>query len=421
MARVVVIGGGVAGCSAAITAAQTGVETLLLERMDTLSGMGLWTGQLLSWIARQETKLMGGGAGQVISLMESLALHYKDEMGVPDGHLTFDVAFLDAGMKRLVERAGVKLLLRSRAVDVERRGNRIEAVVLADGTRVAGDAFVDATGNVGGMDICEQYGQGCVLCIMKCPIFGDRVAISEAGGIPAIQGTELRPYLSCYLIYTPSFSPEVRHRIEHSPNGYYYHPIPEELQRYDFTHEWRRPEQPVTTVLKASHLQIAHINWSKTWLNVPLKFLRSVPGFENVWVLNPGVIAGQAVQRTYPAPHDLALQVTGLENLFAAGLRSGRFSAFVEVMYTGDLAGYNAARRALNTNSLLEIPTTTTMGYFLKEVGRDRTICDYPDGAVNDPRFDPYRERGLDTTDPARIRRRMDEAGLLGIYQKPLT
>ncbi len=65
MDSIVVIGGGWAGCSAAITARQLGVGVVLLERTDMLLGCGLAGGIMRNngrWTATEEAIAMGGGA-----------------------------------------------------------------------------------------------------------------------------------------------------------------------------------------------------------------------------------------------------------------------------------------------------------------------------------------------------------------------
>ena len=61
MSKVVVIGGGFAGCAAAAAAAKIGARVTLLERMDVLGGCGLVAGRmgLRSTPYREERKLMG--------------------------------------------------------------------------------------------------------------------------------------------------------------------------------------------------------------------------------------------------------------------------------------------------------------------------------------------------------------------------
>ncbi|HHX86697.1 MAG TPA: FAD-dependent oxidoreductase, partial [Firmicutes bacterium] len=64
MSRLIVIGGGWAGCSAALAAAKKGLAVTLIERTDRLLGSGLVGGIMRNngrFTAAEELKLMGAG------------------------------------------------------------------------------------------------------------------------------------------------------------------------------------------------------------------------------------------------------------------------------------------------------------------------------------------------------------------------
>ncbi|MBI2303552.1 MAG: FAD-dependent oxidoreductase [Chloroflexi bacterium] len=417
MARVIVVGGGFGGCAAALTAAKAGVEVTLIEKMNRLSGLAPWTGHLSGWIARQEALLMDGGAGEIIQMLESLALHRWPELGVPSGSVCFDVTKVPEGCRKLLTESGVQILLQKRVVSVTVKERKVVSVVLQDGSQVYGDAFVDATGQMSGVEECERLGQGCVLCMLMCPLFGDRVSITEAAEAPD-EKKERPSYMSCVLIATESLSPELRERIETSPSGYTYIDVPDHLQQYDFTEEWRYPSRPVTRKLGAKPIQIIHMPFAKTWLNVPTKFIRQIQGFENAWIVNPLVGGGgQPLRMGAVAPRDNTLRVSGLENLFAAGLKTGDIQGFVEVLFTGDLAGYNATRQALKM-SPMELPSSTLTGFFINEAKNGMTPSDWPSDRKIDQR---YYEKGLVTTDMWKIKARLGDGGMIGLYSKPLS
>ncbi|MBI2303556.1 MAG: FAD-dependent oxidoreductase [Chloroflexi bacterium] len=416
MRQVVVVGGGFAGCAAALTARQAGMEVVLIEKMDQLSGLGPWTGQLLTWIARQEVLLTGGGGAQILNLLDSLAIHRYYEMGVPGGSIVFDVTRLAEGMRHLLEEAGVKVRLRSRAIDVETRDRRVETIVLEDGSRIEGDAFVDATGQISTIEECEQYGQGCVLCMVQCPIFGSRISITAKAGV-ADEKRGSPSYMSCSLIAMESFSPDLRKKIEAEESGYFYLPVPQEFQDIDFTGQWPHPERPVTRHL-GKVIQIIHIPFAKTYANIPLNYLRRLPGFENAWLVNPlAGGTGQPLRMGAVAPRENSLRVKGFENLFVAGLKTGHIAGFVEVMFTADLAGYNATRVALGKEPIVLSPKTL-IGFFIAEIRDGMTPSDWPRDRKIDPK---YHEQGLVSTDLNTIKERIKEAGMMGIYQKPLS
>ena len=64
----------------------------------------------------------------------------------------------------------------------------IEKIVLASGEEIEGDVFVETTGSTGPMGNCLTYGNGCCMCILRCPAFGPRVSISAKAGGSDIMG-----------------------------------------------------------------------------------------------------------------------------------------------------------------------------------------------------------------------------------------
>ncbi len=76
MAKVVIIGGGWAGCAAAITARKAGAEVVILERTDLLLGLGNVGGIMRNngrFTAAEE--LIALGAGELIGITDKAARH----------------------------------------------------------------------------------------------------------------------------------------------------------------------------------------------------------------------------------------------------------------------------------------------------------------------------------------------------------
>lgn len=72
MARIAVVGGGFAGCGAAAAAARAGVEVTLIERSDSLGGLGQAGGS--SRMAGQYTaheEAIAMGAGDIVKSMDA--------------------------------------------------------------------------------------------------------------------------------------------------------------------------------------------------------------------------------------------------------------------------------------------------------------------------------------------------------------
>ena len=53
---------------------------------------------------------------------------------------------------------------------------------------IEGDVFVETTGSTGPMGNCLTYGNGCCMCVLRCPAFGPRVSISARAGGSDIMG-----------------------------------------------------------------------------------------------------------------------------------------------------------------------------------------------------------------------------------------
>ncbi len=67
MVRVVVVGGGLAGCGAALSAAKSGAEVTLSERTDMLIGVAVRSGEARgngNFVAQHELRFLRGGSRQ---------------------------------------------------------------------------------------------------------------------------------------------------------------------------------------------------------------------------------------------------------------------------------------------------------------------------------------------------------------------
>lgn len=50
-----------------------------------------------------------------------------------------------------------------------------------------GDVFIDTTGTAGPVNNCVKYGNGCAMCIMRCPSFGGRISLTALAGIKELK------------------------------------------------------------------------------------------------------------------------------------------------------------------------------------------------------------------------------------------
>jgi hypothetical protein len=159
-AEVVVVGGGPAGVAAAVSAARTGADVLLIERYGCLGGLA--TGGLvmaLDCYGGREI-VIRGFAEEVWRKLddEGCARRYPTEKKVV---ILFDPEALKYIYLGLASEAGVSLLLHSWAVGLVMKEGAVEAVLTESKSgrqAVRGKVFVDATGDA---DLVAWAGAPC--------------------------------------------------------------------------------------------------------------------------------------------------------------------------------------------------------------------------------------------------------------------
>ncbi|MBQ1793598.1 MAG: FAD-dependent oxidoreductase, partial [Peptostreptococcaceae bacterium] len=189
MSRVVVIGGGWAGCAAAISARKAGAEVTLLERTDILLGLGNVGGIMRNngrYTATEEAIALG--ANELFELTDKYCTHANMDFPGHKHATIYNVTAIEKPVRDKLISMGIDIRFFSRVVDVKMNGKRLEAVVLEDGEIIKGDSFVEATGTSGPMGNCMKYGNGCAMCVLRCPSFGGRVSITEKCGVEDMIG-----------------------------------------------------------------------------------------------------------------------------------------------------------------------------------------------------------------------------------------
>lgn len=427
MARIVIVGGGLAGCAAAAAAAKAGASITLLERMDVLGGFGLLAGMVdrKQGCVKEELRLMGGY--DVFQVIDNCNLHDTHlPWPKPEGatHIMYDVIKLDSELQNYLEGIGVEVRLMSRAKDVQMDGGAIQAVILDDGSRVEGDAFVDATGGAGPIASCQRYGNGCAMCIMRCPAFGDRVSIARKAGVKELMGKKLDgsigPMSAAYALLKESLAPELRAELERT--GYVVVPMPKELIDYkrteSITASGNIDEGFAENVVLIDNGYAKRIAAGYT----PLHELRKVPGLERARYADPyaGTI-GNAVRFQALTPRGNALNVPSVDNLFVASEKLG-INGVGEVTATGVVAGHNAVRKAASMDSLV-LPGTTMLGAYIAYINEK---WDTEEGLTRrfhlwtGPFFHRAKEIGLYTEDKDIVRSRIEKEGLVNVLARKI-
>ena len=158
-ADVAVIGGGIAGVSAACAAAEAGAKVILVERF-AICGGDLTSGGVASFCGRMD------GNGRTFN--EIVAdLRKWNSIGDPRAEI-FNHEILAIVLQELVLRHGVKLLLHTRFVDIYAKKGRVSACILAGFSgpeALAARQFIDCTG---GGDVARMA--GCEVMIAEEPL-----------------------------------------------------------------------------------------------------------------------------------------------------------------------------------------------------------------------------------------------------------
>lgn len=423
--KVIIIGGGWSGCASAISARKAGAEVELYEKTDMLVGLGNVGGIMRNngrYTAAEE--LINLGAGDLINITDRNATH-KNITFPGHGHAwLYDVNKIEPEVRAFLKSIGVKIHLISRVVDVEKAKDKIVGIYLADGSYVKGDVFIETTGSTGPMGNCLRYGNGCSMCILRCPAFGPRVSLSSRAGVEDLQGEREEDVYgafsgSCKLC-KESISPELLKEIEEKGAVVLQVP-PEDINmdklKLKVCQQYALKEFAENIIL----LDTGHIKLMTPFY--PLEKLRKIKGLEYARFMDPYAGGkGNSIRYLSVAPRADDMKVKGIDNLFCAGEKSGLFVGHTEAMCTGSLAGYNAVRYLLGM-PLLILPKATSIGDIIsyansklltKEGRRNRyTLA----GAEY---FKRMQEIGLYSIDNEEIKKRIDKLNLTGIMNEKL-
>ena len=150
-ADVVILGGGPAGVSAAVSAARSGADVILLEKQYYLGG--LWTGCCVLPIIDtygcakdgKWTKCIYGFAQELVTDLTRMKMCFMHK-----GHPTPDPEATKYILEKYISETGVRLLYNCYAANVVMSGDRIDAIIVdSKSGRVAikGKVFIDCSGD----------------------------------------------------------------------------------------------------------------------------------------------------------------------------------------------------------------------------------------------------------------------------------
>jgi hypothetical protein len=423
MAKVVIVGGGWAGCAAALSAKKAGAEVFLLEKTDCLLGTGLVGGIMRNngrFTATEEMIAMGGG--DLFKLTDENSRHINMEFPGHKHANLYDVALMEPLVARYLVEKGVEVWTVSRAQKIKMTGQKIEAVELETGQLIEGDVFVDATGTLGPQGNCRKYGNGCAMCILRCPSFGGRVSIAGLAGVKEMRGR--RPdgsygamSGSCKL-NKDSLDPGLVAEMERT--GVAVIPVPKELAEQKSKLLGIKSCQQYALKEFAENVILLDTGHAKLMSPFyPLADLRSIPGLGNARYEDPYAGGkGNSIRYLAMSPRDNFCKVEGVDNLFCGGEKAGLLVGHTEAIATGTLAGHNAVRYVMG-KPLVELPVSLAVGdaiaYVQEQMQTEEGLMQkYTfSGSVY---FERMKGLGLYTTDVNVIRERVKETGLSDVF-----
>jgi hypothetical protein len=428
--KVVIVGGGWAGCAAALAARKAGCEAEMFERADMLLGTGLVGGIMRNngrFTVTEEAIAMGGG--DLFLIADAVARHKNIEFPGHKHANLYDVSLIEPAVKKAVLAAGVKVHLKSRVRDIELKDGAITKVIAdvfhGEPVEAAGDVFVDVSGTAGPQGNCMKYGNGCAMCIYRCPTFGPRFSIAAKAGVKEIIGEKADGTFgamsgSCKL-HKDSLSAGIQKELNET--GVCVVAVPDKLRKsmeslgQKACQQYALKEFAENVIL----LDTGHAKLMTAYY--PLEILRQIPGFENARFEDPyaGGI-GNSMRYLGMLPRDNALKVEGLKNVYCGGEKAGLLVGHTEAIVTGTLAGHNAARQALGL-APIEIPASLAYGDAIAHVRekmqtKEGLTKKYTfSGSVY---FESMKAKNLYTTDIAAIKARVEKAGMTGVFANKL-
>lgn len=421
MSKIIIVGGGWSGVSAAVCARKAGAEVVLIEKTDLLLGAGNVGGIFRNngrYTAAEEMKALG--AGDLFEIMDECALHKG--IAFP-GHVhasLYDVGAIEPKVRRFVQELGIGVMTETHVKDVRMREGLVEAVELNDGTMISGDAFIDATGSSGPMGNCLRYGNGCSMCIQRCPTFGPRVSLTARCGIKDLvsrreDGTP-GVFSGACKISMDSLSAAVRNELKQM--GVAILKVPEE--DVDYSKLGKKACKQYALKEYSENVILLDTGGAKLMTSYyPLHMLRKIPGLENAEYIDPySAGRGNSIRYMSVAPCLDTMQAEGIDNLFCGGEKGAPLIGHTEAVVTGAVAGHNAVRQACGRKQVV-LPDRLAVGRIIshsheqfvrQEKYRERYT--FAGGSF----FEIMKQEGLYSTDPDEITQRVRQENLTDLF-----
>jgi len=369
-------------------------------------------------------ELIALGAGDLINLTDKYSRHRNIDFPGHKHASLYDVNVIEGAVREYVEDMGIEIFTETRVKDVDFDDGKIKGIILADDTYIKGDVFVETTGSTGPMGNCLRYGNGCSMCVLRCPAFGPRISVSERCNVCDIQGErngdELGAFSGSCKLAKESLSEDIRNQLDKI--GVVILKVPQEDINYDklnskVCQQYALKEFAENIIL----LDTGHAKLMTTYY--PLKKLRKIKGLEKAKYVDPYAGSkGNSIRYLSVAPRSNDMRVDGVSNLLCGGEKSGLFVGHTEAICTGSLAGHNAVRQVMGM-PLLIMPRSLAIGdiiAFANEKSNSREGRKNRYTFAGSEYFKRMKEQGLYTIDINEIKGKIKKLNLDNIFEQRL-
>jgi len=409
--QVIIVGGGHAGCEAALAAAKRGASCLLLtQSVDQIGAMscnpaigGLAKGHLV-----KEIDALGGAMGQVAdaTAIQFRTLNQTKGAAVQATRCQSDMIAYKAAMRRRLEAQPGLVIHQGEVISLQTAQGRVQGLTTQLGEELSAPAVVIASGTFlnGLIHLGERrFPAGRAWDFNSHPLaeqlktLGLRMGRLKTGTPPRLDGRTINfsslepqpgdprtrpfsfwetsvplPQVPCWITYTSSRTKEIIQQNLHKSAMYsgaitgigprYCPSVEDKMQRFADKERHQVFLEPTSL-----HSFEYYPNGMSTSLplEVQVEFLRSIPGLEQVEIVRPGY----AIEYDYCHPTQLksSLEHKEIAGLFFAGQVNGT-SGYEEAAAQGLLAGINAAALALYKEPLVLGRNQAYMGVLIDDL-----------------------------------------------------